>query len=636
MAGRSTRAALAALVGKELRQMLPVAIGLFALFLLHAVQVLLLRAPDEAEWVTSTVLNEQSAGSTSAWGLLAVGLMTAYALTGEHEQRTIEFLYTLPVRRSVVFLTKFAVGSGVLVAFNLAAAGMNVLLMFLNPDSFARRQQRLDLVALELGLLTGLGFIVVAYGLLLAFFRRLGWILLALIAMALQLAERLHPPLRLLNVSALLTFEHHGTEPLVPWPAWQVHGALSALALALAARLWLADPDRTAAFFERWRARSSLRRVLIGLGLIAGALLAAYLIAGRNAGEQATEPAPRERPLAVLETAHFRFSYWPEREAEARLVAREADEAYRRLRAWLPGASPESIVVDLTEVSDEHQGIAGWKTMRMDVTGDKPPELLEHVLYHETTHVLAAALAEGTSEERQAGLRFFSEGLAEYLAFELLGERPARQLGRQVAALATHRYRLRWEDLLDPVRFLARHDEYLLYPLGELWVAALVETCGQAAPARALEGFASPENNQRLAGAELWRQSLQGQGCDLAAVNARYRRQLDALEPLARRLPRAAATFLREAEDQLLFDVEVIAPEPGPWPVSLRARDDPQTPPAQVTHAHWSLTTGRHRQLAVPRPALTGRRFEFQVSAAPGPDLPAFFTRWQSSSLRGR
>ena len=107
------------------------------------------------------------------------------------------------------------------------------------------------------------------------------------------------------------------------------------------------------------------------------------------------------------------------------------------------------------------------------------------MLYHETTHVLAAAVAEGRAE-RDAQARFFAEGLAEYLAYRAAaasaegdvppgttpGGSPAWP-GRATACAS----RTCWI----PEAFLARHDEYLLYALGEVWVAALVEACGQPA-----------------------------------------------------------------------------------------------------------------------------------------------------------
>ena len=94
--------------------------------------------------------------------------------------------------------------------------------------------------------------IVVAYGMLVSFFRRLGWILCLLVWLALEVGERVYPPLRALNVKALLDVEHHGLTPLLDARAWQLHAAMAAGALVLAARLWLGDASGSRASTSGW------------------------------------------------------------------------------------------------------------------------------------------------------------------------------------------------------------------------------------------------------------------------------------------------------------------------------------------------------------------------------------------------
>ncbi len=628
---------IGALVRKELRQLLPMVVGLAALVLWGIVQIFLVEAPDTALWSNTSIFASGQQGAIQAWLMLLLGLLTAYALLpGEHEQGTIEFLYTLPVRRRLLFLVKYLVGASLLASVNLLTSPLWWLALGFNPGSFARRQIRPELLALELGLFVALSFIAVAYGLLLAYFRRLGWLLFALIWLALSLLAQVHPPLRVLNVDALFTFEHKGGDPLVPWNAWLLHAVLSAIALGYAGRLWLGGQDHLPSLLERWRAHPDLRRFVIGCGLVGAALAAGAAAVTTLGGGRADPQGPSgPRRTVTLDTQHFRFSYFPDHEREAQLVAGEADRAYQRLQTWLPTPGAGTIVADLTEASREHAGIAGWEKLRLDVRGDKPTPLLHHLLYHETTHVLATNLLRAASNQRQAGLRFFMEGLAEYLAFELVpGRDEERATARQIAALARQQFRLRWEDLQDPEGFLTRHDEYLLYPLGEVWVAALVEACGREMPARVLRALGDPEGPQTLSGSRLWQHALQGLRCDLSHVAARHDRIFARLLPEAERLPRASAAFLREEGDTLLFQLRVSAPTPGPWTVHLRVRDNPDSARAHTTLARFPLATGDTRQVAVSRPALTGRRFEYQTGASSTEAAPAFFTRWLSTTLR--
>jgi hypothetical protein len=635
----TTATMIAALVRKELRQLLPMILGLSSLLLWSTVDGFLLEPPDMMVWSRDSMFANAEQAAWAGWVVLALGLVMAYALLpGEHDQRTIEFLYTLPIRRGVLFLVKFLVGGGVLAALSVVAGPIWWLGLSLNPDSFAQAQIRADLLALELALSVAFSFMAVAYGLLLAYFRRLGWLLFALVWLALELLARAHPPLAMLSVQALFTFEHHGSRLLVPWGAWQLHAAMSALALAVAARLWLGGRDHAPSLLDRLRAdvHLGLRRVLVGAGLVSAALAAGFAAFATLGGDRfgAEEAPDQARKPITLATQHFRFTYLPDREAQSLLVAREADRAYQRLQRWLPTPALDAIEADLTEDSREHQGIAGWKKLRLDLRGRRAAPELHHVLYHETAHVLAGNLAQGVSDQRQAGLRFFMEGLAEYLAYELVGRTEARADARRIAALARQLYRLRWDTLLDPEAFLARHDEYLLYPLGEIWVAALVDACGAAAPAGLLQAFADPAGPQDLTGARLWQHALQGIGCDLGRVVALDEQELLRLLPEAQRLPRASATFVRQDEDTLLFAIEVSAPTPGPWTVHVRARDNPDADPAHVVEASYRLATGAKHHLALRRPPLTGRRFEFQAGASVAEDGPALFTRWLTTTLR--
>jgi hypothetical protein len=631
---------LSALVFKELRQLTPLALGLTGILLWTAASSLIFDPPDQQGWAALSWLADPTLGRLSAWFTLGLGVITAYnLLPGEHDSRTIEFLYTLPVRRRTLFLVKYLVGSGLLAAFSMLGTAVGWLQHSLNPGSFEQHQLRGSFMAIEWAADLALPFIAVAYGLVLAFFRRLGWVLMLLVWLTLELAERVSPPLQILNIKAMLEVEHHGTQPLIRWGAWQLHGLLAAGALLLAGRLWLVQPEVFTAFYQRLTGHKLARRLALGLGMLVLALIAVSLMVSQ--GGDGGDDVP-DQPVRSLDTEHFQFSYHPAEEVQARFIGREADEAYRRVRERLGAPPVQHIVADLTETSDHHLGIAGWKKMRLDIRPPKSDGLLRHVLYHETTHVLAAAVAEQLSGERDAEARFFAEGLAEWVTYQLLGPAaagaPRRDEARQIAGLAHRRFRLRFQDLLDPEAFLARHDEYLLYALGEVWVAALVETCGASAPAKVLRAFGRAAGPQRLGGGELWRNTLQGAGCDLDRVVGRYEQHLRAQADDAAGVPVAGASLVGQHDGQLLFQLSVQSPATTgqtPWRVTVRVREDPDTPPDQVIIRTVTWAPGTAAPIAVPAPPGTGRRIQFQVGARARAEAPALFSRWQTSTLVG-
>ena len=231
---------------------------------------------------------------------------------------------------------------------------------------------------------------------------------------------------------------------------------MAAGALLLAERLWLVQPEGFTAFYQRLTDRRALRRLALGFGMVVLALVAVPLMV--TVGEDEDAQLAADQPVRTLDTEHFRFSYHPAHEVQAHFIGREADQAYRRLRERLGAPAVEHIVADLTETSDDHLGIAGWKKMRLDIRPPKSEGLLRHLLYHETTHVLAAAVGDGISGARDAEARFFAEGLAEWVTYQLLGPTaaggPRRDDARRVAGLAHGRFRLRFQDLLDPEDFV--------------------------------------------------------------------------------------------------------------------------------------------------------------------------------------
>ncbi len=125
---------------------------------------------------------------------------------------------------------------------------------------------------------------------MLAFFRRLGWVLFLLIWLTLELAERLWPSLQILNIKAMLEVEHHGTQPLIRWSAWQLHGLMAAGALVLAARLWLVQPEVFTAFYQRLIGQRLVRRLALGFGMFALALVAVPMMVS---GRATTRPRAR-------------------------------------------------------------------------------------------------------------------------------------------------------------------------------------------------------------------------------------------------------------------------------------------------------------------------------------------------------
>ena len=647
-----TAAAFWSLVRKDLRELGPLLLALLALMVVYMVDSAVFEAADDQactvlEWMRG------DPDATSAWIPLVFGFLAAsMLLPAEHEQRTIDLLNALPVSRRAVFFTKVAVVAMVLLVFTVLDFLTTAAFCALNPDTQVRQDLEPRLMFTRLGLDAGLTLVGVAHGALLAFFRRLGWVILVAVLFALQAGKSLWPELAILNLTALHQVEHVGTRPLIPWRAWLLHAALGAAALALAHRLWLTRTERFALTYERLTNSAWLRR-----GALVGGLLMAVLVAvglgtqSFDAGSaEDADDAESEQRTATLETRHFHFTYRVVDADRARFVATMADEAYQSVRQRLgaTGAPTAKVVADLTQQSSDHAGLAGWQRMRMDIGARHSPAFLRHVLYHEVAHVVAGGLApdaaEGGDDVRKNALRFFDEGLAEHLAFDLLspaGDK-ARKHARLLAASWRRRFQIHLEALQDPATFTTRHSEVALYAFGELWVDALVRACGASMPGRLLRRLGDPTLPRSLQGLALWRVALQREGCSLEGARSHYEAELARLWPESRQLPLASARYRgREPDGSLRFKVtvEVAGGAIGDqrYPVMLLVRDGPHTPPHLVRRRKVELAANVPTEVTLRQPRIEGERFEHMVGAVPPggdqEDLYPVFTRWQSNAV---
>lgn len=611
---------------KELRQLLPVAVVFGALELVGILETLVVRAPEDVSWADLGLVLRPDLSSAVALMLLTFAFVAAYMqLPREFEQRTVEFLFALPVTRTRVFFTKFLAVCILGVSIALADGVINWWLQLFASGSFVQDQFRLSLAALEVGLLSAYFIVCAAYGMLLSFWRRLALPIVFAIWIVLTVIEQVWPWLAPLNVMNLLHLEHVGREPRVAWGAWAGHVLGASVALGLAAWLWLEH--------RSWAERRSPRRdwgpVLNGaywVSLVGGVLVAlgvAAFVASRE-GAQDTGATDTQ----TLQTEHFVFEYPTAAREPAMLVMREADTAYVRVSEMLGVERAGRVVADLTEQSEMHAGIAGWKKVRINV-GSEDPGWLKHVLYHEVAHVMAAAATNTRISEHHHATFLFSEGLAEYVASSLLKSEREDPTWLPLAGTAVTRLDITFDDLVDQSRFLARYDPNLVYPVGHSWVVALVRACGEQAPQRVLRSMRREDLPQRLSGRDFWEQVMLGARCSLEVVNARW---LSAMQRAARaaKIPTPVGVFVGKGERaQFEVDLEGARPD-ATYSVGLRVRDNPRSSLAQTAHARgrWQ---GEAVVLEVDARVVAGERFQFQVGVVPLAGGRPFFGRWQQA-----
>ena len=637
-AGTLSRAMILAIARKEVRQLLPLVVALLLITAMVETGEWLLDPPDVTDRASSSWLLSATPGI--GWVFAVLGLVTAYNLVAsEREQGTFTFLFALPIRRRTLFLLKYAVGVVVLILAQLLSAIPDLLQELLNGDSIARRQLDPFWMAVEIVGLCAFTSIAVAYGLLLAYFGRWGWLLLLMYGLLTNLGKTAVPALGIVTFEAPFAVEHFGSRPLIPWSAWAVHGAMAAGALLVATRLWSGTGTERETRAVGPRPGSRIGRVVVwgglGLAILVSGLLGVFQVVDSGTEERTEDEAGAQaQTRRTLATEHFHFTYHVADEPKALALARQADSVYQAVRDFLGANDIPTIIADLTDVSPEHEGIAGRQRLRMDLSAERPGSHYNYVLHHEVTHVFSEAIVGEVGDRRMTNLRFFSEGLAEFASFELLALTDIRQDGRLQAARARRQFGIGLGELAAPAAFLERHDEYLFYCMGEAWVAALVEVCGKGAPTGVLRAASERDLPQEIGGIPLLRELLARQRCSYDHVQTVFEKRLGEDASAAARLPYATARVLGgEADGQVAFEVAVEAPSPGQWPVLLIIRDGPDSQTLEQRFGTATVEVGKPQRVRVSLDRVQGHRFQFRVGVRPRPDARPFFTRWRFTSV---
>lgn len=514
-----------ALLRKEFRSLLPFVGLVVFLNLLGWADVLLTRFPDQ--FPLHELLDD---ASDELFLLFVIAFALAAGLVvREADEGTLTFLDGLPVSRTRVFFTKTFLALGVLWLIPLSDLILRAFLY-----SWSRTSLEQDFLWLPMltraGLDAAAAFIFLAAGLALSFLRRFSLLVLGLLACGyLMLREFQMPYLDLFNVFELANPSFRGRN--WEWPLSrlmvQVSLGLGCLAIAYAAFQLTGDAGRRLA--ERLRRRWWFMAVgLLSTVTAAGIWIGLFIYWAENTTEGKSKEAHyAEWPTSRARTARYLLLYPENRAGLAAELIKRADDIETKVREFLRAKPIASIVADLTSASPHTAGVANWKQVRVDLNSASSIDELTAVFAHETTHVYIDHESEEKISSEFNSTRFFHEGLATYVEYRQF--RPAEKLerSRRVAAVAHARNQIRLEELMDSDALSSKYDTELVYPLGEVFVNALVEQYGADAPGKVLRAFVRPNAPKDLKGPELWRDIIQSWGGNLSEVEDAFYAELN-------------------------------------------------------------------------------------------------------------
>ncbi len=623
-----------ALIAKELRQLMPIAYLWIALLALSiGIELFTTRIDEQSYELFCDALCAPGIEYSQAIFLLILCLVTAYSLyPREVDERTIDFLHALPIKKSTVFYGKFIAAFGLvclLLIFGYAV--LNLLLAF-NPESMSGKKY----FAIDGSLFLRdcvFAFVVMAHGVFLSRFRTVGLVVYALYLMLIRWLETLFDGIGWISVFEIFKIDYAGTAFSFSVNAMIGHVAVALVLLVWACKLWSSAQGKAEGASKNERAHKVLKVV----ASVFGFLFMAMVVVGQVI--QNAQVA-QERATEDLRTDHYRFTFLTADKARAEELQATAEEHYQQLRVLLNATEEPVIYVDMTSENDHAAGLAQWKTIKMGLSRGESPERYARVLSHETAHVFQSVESNRAFGTYFDSTRFFIEGMANYTSFEIVPQADTRRQNRDIAAVSWKRQDIRFEDMANSTAFSNEFNAELVYSLGEIWTEALVDVCGKEALGEVLRSAGRDGAPKALSAIVFWRDTLQYFSCEMELVNAAWRNKLaaryDELDqsqfpvldnmsavdnggvitvsvsvPLTSELPRNRYTLRMAKESKTVASVDAVFK-----PVDLVAEGD-----SQVV------------KFEVPAALIDNGRFRYQVGYQIESGSRIYFQPWRSGSV---
>ena len=554
------------LIAKELRALLPMIWFVVCVELVGLVATFATEFPDLK--TLTTQLDPAKGASDLGAGVVIIAVLIATGLlVRERDDGTLGFLDGLPVSRTRLFTGKVLAALLVLtgmIAFEGAIAGWFHLM---SRDSLEPAFPW-QIMGVYLGVHVVLACTVLGLALALSFLRRWLFLAIALLAWLFVLGKEWRwPHLDLFDPITLTKPVLHEGRWLVSPANLAVQLALGAagLAAALAGFHALGDGARRLA---KALGRSWVLRVfaVVGVLLIPIVWIALLVKVGHDAAAEREDWNPGAAdPVLTATTTHYSFLHRQSRKTEAQPLIDRADAVHEQVAHFLRAPSSGVITVDTTSLLARHNaGQAYWKKVRMLLTDDADENAA--VLGHETTHVYLDLLSEFRASQDFSSTRFFHEGLASYVEHRFFRTPERLKELRRAAVVADAWERVPFELLATDEDFGRSRSRDLVYPLGELFCAAIVTAYGDEALPKIVRALGRKDAPKGLEHAELWQDTLQACGFSLEKVLAEWRAALDRRAEEDRAflaaLPRVQAT-LEVAAGEFIIRPTFTGSEPG-------------------------------------------------------------------------
>lgn len=555
-------------------------------------------------------------------------------LVREVDDQTIEFFDSLPISRTQWFACKWIAAMGVLTLLPVLDAAAMVGFRRFAGDSLDR-SLHLDWVATSMFLQWIQLFCFFGIGLTLSFFRRFGWLMLGLAGWAMMILGKFYPSLDLFSLPLFADVQFSGTRWIIPWSKVAAFVVVGCAGSAVAIGLFCQAGRRSSWLLANMDSRVR-QLVLIGTSIAIGfVFFGAILFATAQSTDLDEDPnAVRvvypSWSTATRTTKHFSAVYPTNLSGRATELLEQADPTYQKVAEFFNYADDSVVQLDLTTATSHLAGNANWNSIKMTLATDVDRSPLVPTLGHEMTHVVLESLSDGQLRNHFDSTRFFHEGVATYIERSLFLEKGLVQQRTGAAVLAA-RKQASLDRLMDNDTLRRKYDSLVVYELGEVFAAAVVDKFGKEALGNLARAFVERRNSEGLSGVALWRSIFQAAGYSLSSASDRYYQLLDEAKvrhaDLIEQMPPVypVVDFL---DDQVVqFSTDVDPPEGYKMVIrfrsSIESRDD----------QYWRARFDASGTAVTMASLFSGPAIWYQVGYQSETDLP-IFQPWEKAVAR--
>jgi len=480
-------------------------------------------------------------------------------------------------------------------------------------------------------------FVVVAHGVLVSWLRTIGLIIYSVYLASLLWLEQRNSQIgvgesSVYNILSFFDNEYDGSRLLIDWTAISFHVAIAVALLFIGYVLWTRTDSRPST-----PGANRLNWILsIVFSIVAFILFTLYML-------YMMLVASAESEIQKLDTEHYKFSYRVTNDAAMQQLQAFAEDDYDALVELLGLADLPVIRVDMTSDSSHALGLASWKKIRMVLTSEEDVDpLYRRVLSHETAHVFQSVESNRTLAKSANSVGFFIEGMAQYTSFAIVPDIDSRDSNWLVSSIAWQRHNITFEQMANRGAFESLYDPELLYGIGDIWVEAMAQVCGQSSVGDFLRGIGRDKAPPGLSGSVYWRTHLQYIGCDLDSVNNRWRQLMqetvDSRNKGAFPYYENVVVSSPSATDLITISSDLRLDESGMLPENyyLRIQSEASLVNAVSPVLSGKLVndgkTARVEFSVLPR-LIDGKRFKFQLGYTPVPNSRSYYEQWRSGSV---